>query len=71
MMWKLHLSSRLILLQGKGSTKMVHDQETDSVFSRRSSLNSEEKHLFDELQNELMSLKRIMRSKEDDANKKV
>ncbi|XP_053381516.1 centriolin-like isoform X4 [Mercenaria mercenaria] len=57
--------------QGKGSTKIVHDQETDSVFSRRSSLNSEEKHLFDELQNELMSLKRIMRSKEDDANKKL
>ncbi|XP_060590560.1 centriolin-like [Ruditapes philippinarum] len=57
--------------QGKGSTKMVHDQETESVFSRRSSLNSEEKHLFDELQNELMSLKRIMRSKEDDANKKI
>ncbi|KAL4219131.1 hypothetical protein ACF0H5_021713 [Mactra antiquata] len=51
--------------------KIVHEPETDSVFSRRSSLNSEEKHLFDELQNELLSLKRVMRSKEDDANKKL
>lgn len=52
-------------------TKIVHDPDSESVFSRRSSLNSEEKHLFDELQNELMSLKRLMRSREEDANKKV
>ncbi|XP_052229704.1 centriolin-like isoform X2 [Dreissena polymorpha] len=52
-------------------TKIVHEEDGESVFSRRSSLNSEEKHLFDELQNELMSLKRAMRSKEDDANKRM
>ena len=52
-------------------TKIVHDVETESAFSRRSSLNTEEKHLFDELQNELMSLKRVMRTREEDASKKV
>ena len=52
-------------------TKIVHEEDSASVFSRRSSLNTEEKHLFDELQNELMSLKRVMRTKEEDTNQRV
>ena len=60
-----------MFLQGKGQTKMIHAPDSGSEFSRRSSLNSEEKFLFDELQNELMTLKRAMRSKEEDASKKV
>ena len=60
-----------VVLQGKTATKMIHAPDSGSEFSRRSSLNSEEKFLFDELQNELMTLKRAMRSKEEDASKKV
>ena len=60
-----------MFLQGKGQTKMIHAPDSGSEFSRRSSLNSEEKFLFDELQNELITLKRAMRSKEEDASKKV
>ena len=38
---------------------------SDSSFDRASSMNSEEKRLFDELQRELMELKRNMRNQEE------
>ncbi|KAL3870359.1 hypothetical protein ACJMK2_038429 [Sinanodonta woodiana] len=58
------------LKQGQTSTKIVYDPDRASV-SSRGSLNSEEKFLFDELQKELLELRRTMRNKEDDTSKRL
>lgn len=49
-------------------TRIVYRPESEDD---RSSLNSEEKHLYDELQRELMELRRAMRAKEKDNTKRV
>lgn len=49
-------------------TRIVYRPESEDD---RSSLNSEEKHLYDELQRELMELRRGMRAKEKEHAKKV
>ena len=49
-------------------TRIVYRPESEDD---RSSLNSEEKHLYDELQRELMELRRGMRAKEKENTKRV
>ena len=44
---------------------------SDGSVDRASSLDSDEKMLFDELQRELMDLKRHMRQQDQDASRKV
>ena len=56
------------LLQGRPVMKIVYRPESESD---RSSLNSEEKALYDELQRELLELRRNMRHKEQENSKKV
>ncbi|CAG2249623.1 CNTRL [Mytilus edulis] len=55
-------------LQGKPVTRVVYRPESEDD---RSSLNSEEKHLYDELQRELMDLRRGMRTKEKENTKRL
>lgn len=50
--------------------RIVYARSEGSV-DRASSLDSEEKMLFDELQRELMELKRHMRQQEHDASRRV
>ncbi|XP_041369906.1 centriolin-like [Gigantopelta aegis] len=52
--------------QGFPRTRIVYAPGSDTSFDRASSLNSEEKRLFDELQRELMELKRNMRNQEEE-----
>lgn len=54
--------------QGRPITKIVYRPESESD---RSSMNSEEKALFDELQRELLDLRRNMRTKEEENARKV
>ena len=54
--------------QGKPVTRIVYRPESEDD---RSSLNSEEKHLYDELQRELMELRRGMRAKEKENTKRL
>ena len=49
--------------QGRPFTKIVHRPGSESD---RSSMNSEEKALYDELQRELLELRRNMRNKEEE-----
>ncbi|CAG5126074.1 unnamed protein product, partial [Candidula unifasciata] len=50
--------------------RIVYRPDSDSG-DRASSLNSDEKHLFDELQKELLDLKQSMRYHENDLSRKV
>ncbi|XP_021380343.1 centriolin-like isoform X3 [Mizuhopecten yessoensis] len=54
--------------QGRPVTKIVYRPESESD---RSSMNSEEKALFDELQRELLELRRNMRNKEEENARKM
>ncbi|XP_069121130.1 centriolin-like isoform X3 [Argopecten irradians] len=54
--------------QGRPVTKIVYRPESESD---RSSMNSEEKALFDELQRELLDLRRNMRNKEEENARKM
>ncbi|XP_033730276.1 centriolin-like isoform X4 [Pecten maximus] len=54
--------------QGRPVTKIVYRPESESD---RSSMNSEEKALFDELQRELLELRRNMRNKEEENARKL
>lgn len=55
-----------IIWQGRPIMKIVYKPESDT-----DSLNSEEKALYDELQRELMELRRNMRHKENENAKQV
>lgn len=55
-----------IVWQGRPIMKIVYKPESDT-----DSLNSEEKALYDELQRELMELRRNMRHKENENAKQV
>lgn len=55
-----------IIWQGRPIMKIVYKPESDT-----DSLNSEEKALYDELQRELMDLRRNMRHKENENAKQV
>ena len=68
----MNSSSTLDLTPSQGGVpvRIVYAPSDGSV-DRASSLDSEEKHLFDELQRELMDLKRYMRQQDQDASRKV
>ncbi|GFS00174.1 centriolin [Elysia marginata] len=57
--------------EGAIPVRIVYRPDSENGADRASSLNSDEKQLFDELQRELMDLKRNMRSHEDDLSKRL
>ncbi|GFO09556.1 centriolin [Plakobranchus ocellatus] len=57
--------------EGAIPVRIVYRPDSENGADRASSLNSDEKMLFDELQRELMDLKRNMRSHEDDLSKRL
>ena len=51
--------------------RIVYRPDSDNSADRASSLNTEEKNLFDDLQQELLGLKMNMRQHEDDLSRRV
>lgn len=66
----LNVLIKTLILQGGIPVRVVY-APSDGSIDRASSLDSEEKLLYDELQKELMDLKRFMRQQGNDASRKV